>query len=70
MAFVSDATTRMIRNDRMEPFLYSATNHLDFGPAPHDLPELEPLEELFIARVHVSVNVFTVRDTSPLKITS
>lgn len=53
-----------------EPFLYSATNHLDFGPAPHDLPELEPLEELFIARVHVSVNVFTVHDTSPLKITS
>jgi hypothetical protein len=25
---------------------------------------LEPLEELFIARVHVSVNVYTVCDTS------
>jgi ATP-dependent DNA helicase PIF1 len=44
-----------------EPFLYSAANHLDFGSVPPELPQLEPLEELFIARVHVSVNVFTVR---------
>jgi hypothetical protein len=28
------------------------------------LPQLEPLEELFIARVHVSVKVFTVCDAS------
>ncbi|EAQ85210.1 hypothetical protein CHGG_09224 [Chaetomium globosum CBS 148.51] len=40
-----------------EPFLLSAENKLDFGAVPPELPQLEPLEELFIARVHVSVNV-------------
>ena len=45
-----------------EPFFFSAENKLDFGPVPPQLPRLEPLEELFIARVHVSVNVFTVYD--------
>ena len=45
-----------------EPFLLSAENKLDFGAVPPELPQLEPLEELFIARVHVSVNVFTVCD--------
>ena len=43
-----------------EPFYYSAENHLDFGTVPAGLPQLEPLEETLIARVHVSVNVFTV----------
>ena len=44
-----------------EPCFFSSANHLDFGSVPADLPRLEPLEEMFIARVHVSVNVFTVR---------
>ena len=43
-----------------EPFFYSAENHLDFGVVPQHLPALEPAEEMLIARVHVSVNVFTV----------
>jgi len=43
-----------------EPFFFSAANHLDFGEVPHYLPKLEPAEEMVIARVHVSVNVFTV----------
>jgi len=38
-----------------EPFLFSAENKLDFGPVLSQLPQLEPLEELFIACVHVSV---------------
>jgi ATP-dependent DNA helicase PIF1 len=44
-----------------EPFFFSAANKLDFGPIPDGLPHLEPLEEMFIARVHVSVKIFTVR---------
>jgi hypothetical protein len=47
-----------------EPFFFSAGNKLDFGSVPEHLPRLEPLEEMFIARVHVSVNVFTVCDAS------
>ncbi|KAH6856285.1 hypothetical protein B0I37DRAFT_367002 [Chaetomium sp. MPI-CAGE-AT-0009] len=43
-----------------ELFFYSAENKLDFGRVPDDLPRLEPLEEMFIARIHVSVNIFTV----------
>jgi hypothetical protein len=34
------------------------------------LPQLEPLEELFIARVHVSVNVFTVCYFLAIELTS
>lgn len=45
-----------------EPFYYSAANNLDFGDVPDHLPQLEPLEELLISRVHVSVNVYTVCD--------
>ena len=51
------------KDDKKEggmPDLYSAANHLDFGDVPPSLPPLEPLEELFIARVHVSVNIYTV----------
>jgi hypothetical protein len=51
------------KNDKKrqdEPLYFSATNHLDFGSVPAELPQLEPLEEMFIARVHVSVNIFTV----------
>ena len=40
-----------------EPFFYSAANHLDFGDVPAELPQLEPIEEMLIARVHVSKNV-------------
>jgi hypothetical protein len=47
-----------------EPIFFSAENKLDFGAVPPELPPLEPLEELFIARVHVSVNIFTVWDAS------
>jgi hypothetical protein len=47
-----------------EPLFFSAENKLDFGTVPPQLPQLEPLEELLIARVHVSVNVFTVCDAS------
>jgi hypothetical protein len=50
-----------------EPFLFSAENKLDFGSVPENLPRLEPLEEMLIARVHVSVNVFTVCDASFLE---
>ena len=35
-------------------------NHLDFGEVPDYLPALAPAEEMVMARVHVSVNVFTV----------
>jgi hypothetical protein len=38
-----------------EPFFYSTANHIDFGDVPAFLPELSPVEEMFIARVHVSV---------------
>lgn len=41
-------------------FFYSTENHMDFGAMPGFLPRLEPLEEQLVARVHVSVNVFTV----------
>jgi hypothetical protein len=47
-----------------EPFFFSAGNKLDFGSVPEHLPRLEPLEEMLIARVHVSVNVLTVCDAS------
>jgi hypothetical protein len=47
-----------------EPLYFSAANHLDFGSVPPELPQLEPLEEMFIARVHVSANIFTVRSNS------
>ena len=43
-----------------EPFFYSEENHLDFGDVPDFLPALHPAEEMVIARVHVSVNVFSV----------
>lgn len=43
-----------------EPFFYSADNSLDFGEIPEDLPTLLPAEEMIVARVHVSVNIFTV----------
>jgi len=49
----------MRRND--EPCFHSAQNHVDFGEVPFSLPLLEPLEEMFIARVHVSVKVITVK---------
>ncbi len=44
-----------------EPFYYSADNHLDFGDVPDNLPSLCPAEEMVIAKVHVAINVFTVR---------
>ena len=43
-----------------EPFFYSRENHLDFGDVPDFLPALHPAEEMVIARVHVSINVFSV----------
>ena len=43
-----------------EPFFYSEGNYLDFGDVPDFLPALHPVEEMVIARVHVSVNVFSV----------
>jgi hypothetical protein len=44
-----------------EPFFYSVANHINFSDVPAFLPELSLVEEMFIARVHVSVNVFTHR---------
>jgi hypothetical protein len=38
----------------------SAANRFDFCPGPRDLPRLGPLEEMFAARTHVSVDVSTV----------
>ncbi len=43
-----------------EPYFFSAANRLDFGIVPTYLPQLLPAEEMVIARVHVSVNVFSV----------
>lgn len=40
----------------IEPFFYI------FGDVPAELPQLEPVEEMLIARVHVSVNVYSVRN--------
>jgi len=51
-----------------EPFFFSAANKLDFCPLPDDLPRLEPLGKIFNARVHVSVNVFTVRSEAAVYI--
>ena len=45
-----------------EPFFYSAANHLDFGDVPTELPQLEPIEEMLISRVHVSVSVYSVHN--------
>ena len=43
-----------------EPFFYSKENHLDFGGVADFLPALHLAEEMVIARVHVSINVFPV----------
>ena len=46
------------------PYFYSAANKLDFGEVPLQLAqlgELTPVEEMLIARVHVHVQVLTVR---------
>jgi len=46
------------------PYFYSAANKLDFGEVPPQLAqlgELTPVEEMLIARVHVHVQVLTVR---------
>jgi len=42
------------------PYYFSKENKLDFGEVPAELEELTQLEEMVIARVHVSVNVFSV----------
>ena len=44
-----------------EPYFFSADNQLDFGPVPVRLPQLAPIEEPLIARVHVHVNIMLVR---------
>jgi hypothetical protein len=44
-----------------EPFFFSATNDLDFGNVPAELPELTQIEEQLIARVHVHIEVFLYR---------
>ena len=46
------------------PYFYSAANNLDFGDVPSQLArlgELTPVEEMLIARVHVHIQVLTVR---------
>src|SRR6202165_6063709 len=46
------------------PYFYSAANKLDFGEVPPQLAqlgELTPVAEMLIARVHVHVQVLTVR---------
>src|SRR3981081_539755 len=46
------------------PYFYSAANKLYFGEVPPQLAqlgELTPVEEMLIARVHVKVQVLTVR---------
>ncbi|ORY54985.1 uncharacterized protein BCR38DRAFT_453089 [Pseudomassariella vexata] len=44
-----------------EPLFFSVDNQLDFGPMAAQLPDLTPVEESLIARVHVHVNVMLVR---------
>jgi hypothetical protein len=44
-----------------EPYFFSADNQLDFGTVPTELPQLTPIEESLIARVHVHVNIMLVR---------
>jgi len=44
-----------------EPCFFSSGNHLDFGDMPGCLSPLEPIEEMLIACVHVSVSVYSVR---------
>jgi hypothetical protein len=53
------------KKKRDEPFFYSLANHLDFGDVLAELPQgpqLEPIEEMLIARVHLSVNVYSVHN--------
>ena len=54
MMFASDVIKRTIS--------YSVANHLDFGDVPAELPQLEPIEEMLIARVHVSVNIYSIHN--------
>ncbi|KAL6405464.1 transposase [Ilyonectria robusta] len=44
-----------------EPYFFPADNQLDFGPVPTELPQLTPIEQSLIARVHVHVNIMLVR---------
>jgi hypothetical protein len=39
----------------------SAENNMDLGAFPNQLPELTMVEQILIARVHVSVEVYQVR---------
>jgi hypothetical protein len=51
--------SRYIGRDRKrapdEPYFFSATNNLDFGEVPGNLPDLTMVEEMLIARIHVHV---------------
>ncbi|KAH7118213.1 hypothetical protein B0J13DRAFT_590116 [Dactylonectria estremocensis] len=57
--------SRCIGRDRErapdEPYFFSATNNLDFGEVPGNLPDLTMVEEMLIARIHVHVKVLQVR---------
>ncbi|EEU34868.1 uncharacterized protein NECHADRAFT_98098 [Fusarium vanettenii 77-13-4] len=57
--------SRCISRDRErtadEPYFFSATNSLNFGEVPGNLPSLTMVEEMLIARVHVHVKVLQVR---------
>jgi hypothetical protein len=44
-----------------DPFFYSEANEMDPGVAPAHLPTLSMIEGMIIAKVHVSVNVLTIR---------
>ena len=47
--------------DPEAPFFYSAENNLDFRDVPDHLPQLIQLEEILIAWVHISIQVFQYR---------
>ena len=47
--------------DDAEPYLMSSLNKMDPGEVPGHLPKLTIIEEILIARVHVSMQIFMVR---------
>jgi hypothetical protein len=63
MVFASDVIRKIIRNNRTNlPFTRELTT-LTLVMS-QELPQLEPIEEMLIARVHVSINEYSV-NTSP-----
>lgn len=51
--------TRDHQRESPDPYLMGADNNMDPGPLP-SLPILSPIEEMLIARVHLSMEMYTI----------